>query len=261
MNLTEAISNMRSNPTEDNSKAFADTFRALVDDNAQVYTTAKASGTGYAIDTAEHTGNIYVLMYSDSGKLEKKEGSKSCTIGLSDLINSAYANPHIAGIVINPNEDPVYIQRKDLQIMSGKDDPRLKSRDWGKGIPEYTDADLMVAEEAIDFAIEIVAVYGVEPEGYKIVEVNNGLTAFPNLVLEKEGQLYFVTVDVAVAPNMPKFNRDAKDKIIEIAKEHNAKVLYAPVSFGSADEERMAKGLALNGDEFIGTFLGFIEIK
>ena len=251
---------MRSNPGEENNKIFADFFRQMVDDNTQVYTTAKASNGGYAIDTAEHTGNVYVTMYSDSGKVKKPEGSSICTIGLSNLIDSCYANPHIMGIVINPDEDPVYMQRKDLQFISGKEDPRLADRDWGEGIPEYTDADIMVAEEAIDFGMEIVAQYGLAPQGYELLESNNGLTAFPNFVVRKDGKLYFVAVDVALAPKIPKLDKEIVPKLLEIANEYDASILYAPVTFASADEERAQKGIALVGDQFIGKFLGFMEI-
>lgn len=262
MNLTETIKKMQDEPEQANNKAFADFFRSMVDGNVQVFTSAKPSGTGYAIDTAEHTGNVYCIMYSDSSMVAGKNGSKVCTIGLSNLIDSAYANPHIAGIAINPgSERPVYIQRKDLQIISGKQDPRLKSRDWGKGIPEYSEADIMVAEEAIEFAMEIVAQHGIAPEGYSIIETNNGLTAFPNFVCMKDTQLFFIAVDVAVAPRLPSLKPDVVPKMLKIADENHAKVLYAPVSFGSADPERMQAGLALSGDEFIGNFAGFIPLN
>lgn len=260
MTLTESIQNMRKMPSQENNKVFADFFRGMVDDNTQVYTTAKAANGGYSIDTAEHSGNVYVIMYSDSGKVRKPEGSSMCTIGISNLIDSCYANPHIMGIVINPDEDPVYMQRKDLQILSGKEDPRLADRDWGVGIPEYTDADLMVAEEAIDFAMEVVAAYGLQPQGYELIESNNGLTAFPNFVVKKDNKLYFVSVDVTLAPNVPKLNKDIVPKLIEIAEPYGADILYAPVSFASADEERSKAGLALVGDQYIGNFLGFMEI-
>ena len=262
MNLTEAIDAMRGAPSPDNSKAFADLFRKMTEDNVQVYTTAAKSGSGYAIDTIEHAGNVFCIMYSERGKLRPKQGSSTCTIGVSNLIDSAYSNPHIAGVAINPYDYPVYIQRKDLQMLSGKEDPRLKKRDWGEGIPEYTETDIMVAEEALDFAMEIVAEYGLAPEKFNLLESNNGLTTFPNFVAEKNGRYYFIAVDVAVAPNVPRINDEAVPKLIEIAKRNgNARILYAPVSIASADSERMQKGLALAGDTFIGSFLGFIEVE
>ena len=260
MNLTELIQNLRNTPSQENNKAFAEFFRGLVDTNAQVYTAAKAQGNGYAIDTAEHSGNVYCIMYSDSGKLVTGNGSKGCTIGLSDLINCIYANPHLAGLVINPQDNPIYLQRKDLQFASGKEDPRQKARDWGTGIPEYRESDLMVAEEAMDFAMEIVAAKGLEVQKYELLEVNNGLTTFPNFVVKKDGILYFVSVGVAVAPKMPTIDEEAVPQMLAAAEEYGAKVLYAPVSFCSADPERAAASLALCGDSFIGTFPGFLEI-
>lgn len=253
---------MHETHTQENSKEFADIFRELAESNAQVYTSAKPSGKGYAIDTAEHTGNFYCIMYSDSSMLEKRAGSKPCTIGLSNLIDACYANPHLAGIVINPGANyPVFIQRKDLQIISGKPDPRASERNWGKGIPQYTEKDLMVAEEGIEFAMEIVAKYGLAEENYEVLETNNGLTAFPNFVCSKDGQLYFVAVDAALAPKMPSLRPETVPELIRIAGESNAKVLYAPVSFGSSDPERMQAGLALVGDEYIGNFAGFLPLN
>lgn len=261
MNLSEAISSMREFSSQENNRAFAELFRSMVDDNSQVYTTASRSGSGYAIDTVDHFGNFYCVMYSNSGEVQTREGSSMCTIGLSNLIDSVYANPHIAGLVINPHKNTVFLQRKDLQLVSGKADPRQSKRDWGVGIPAYNPNDIMVAEEAIDFAMEIVASKGLQPLNYTLIESNSGLTAFPNFVAEKDGKTYYIAVDVAVAPKIPKIREDIVPKLLEIAESGNAEVLYAPVSFGSADSERMQNGLVLIGDEYIGNFLGFIQIE
>lgn len=262
MNLTELIKNMHETPSAENSKAFTDQLKAMVDDNTQIYTAVKKQGEAYAIDTVEHVGNVYVIMFSDSGMAKTKDGSKYATIGVADLIKSCYKNPHIMGIAINPYDSkPIFMQRKDIQVMSGIEDPRLAKRDWGTGIPQYTKADLMVAEEGIDFAMEVVAAYGLEPEGYELVESNNGLTAFPNFVVTKNKKMYFVAVDAALAPNVPKLEKEVKDKMVQIGQQQGATVLYAPVSFASADEERAAASLALVGDEYIGQFMGFVELK
>lgn len=260
MNLSEAISTMHTERTPEANKSFVDAFRELVNTNALVYTSVKKAGNGYAIDTAEHAGSVYTVMFSDSGQVKHEPSSSTATIYLPSLIDSTYANAHIAGIVINPFDKPVYMQRKDLQVLSGKPDPRLAKRDWGEGIPEYSESDLMVAEEALDFAMEIVAEYGLKDSGFEVVETNNGLTAFPNYVLMREGEMYFVSVDVTVAPKVPSLSEELKKKIVEIASRNGAKALYAPVSFSSADSKRMEKGLALVGDSFIGNFIGFFEL-
>ena len=261
MNLTELIKSVHEAPNAENNKAFADFFRAMVEDNSQVYTAVKPQGSGYVIDTAEHAGNIYVIMFSDSGMAATKDGSRQATIGLSNLIDSCYSNPHIRGIAINPyDRRPVFIQRRDLQFISGKEDPRQAERSWGEGIPEYSQADLMTAEEAVEFAMEIVAQYGLAAEGYNVIESSNGVTAFPNFAAVKNGQLYFVSVCVALAPAMPSLKPGLKEKLLSICAQNNAKLLYAPVSFASKDPERAGAGLALVGDEFMSTFPGFVEL-
>lgn len=262
MTLHQSLVNMQAEPSENARREFAAAFRKLADDNTQVYTAVKKLQNGYAIDTAEHNGSVYCVMFSEPSEVRHEKGGSTATIFLRSLIDSAYANPHIAGITIDPfSAFPVYIHRKDLQIISGMPDPRLITKNWGKGIPKYSEGDLMVAEEAMEFAMEIVAKYGLENSGYEIIDTNSGLTAFPNFALKKGDELLFVAVDVALAPNAPKLKDETKQKMLEAARENGAKAIYAPVSFASADPERMAASLALCGDSFIGTFLGFIELS
>lgn len=260
MDFTQAISDMRNTPSEEHNKEFSTLFKLMVDENQQVYTTARALPKGYAIDTVVHDGNTYVILYSEAEKVNKPNGSATCKIGLSNLIDSCYANPHIMGIAIDPDDNPVYIQRRELQYMSGKEDPRLADRDWGTGIPQYSESDLMVAEEAKDYAMSIVASKGLEPQGYELLETNNSITTFPDFVVRKDGKMYFVAVDVALAPEMPRLNKALVPQYIEAAQPYNAGILYAPVTFASADELRAQARLALIGDDYIGNFLGFMEI-
>lgn len=260
LRLTEIISRVHAEKGERYSKLFAERIRAFTEDNSPVYTCAKRQGNGFTIDTASHAGNTYCVMFSDSSLPRSKDGSSVCTIGLSDLINSAYANPHIAGIVVNPYNEPVFVQRKDLQLLTGKPDPRQQPRDWGEGIPDYTESDLMVASEALEFAMELVASRGLQTEGYSVMESNNGVGTFPNFVAMKDGHTYFIAVDVAVAPNMPRFNPEIVPKLLEIAAPYKATVLYAPVTFASADSKRMEASIALCGDSFVGNFSGFLPL-
>ena len=262
MNLNESLESMIFQPGDENYKAFAGLFRQMTEDNTKVYTTCRPSGTGYGIDTVPHAGSNYCVMYSDRSTVKKREGSSLCMIGLSDLINSVYSNPHVAGVVIDPEDtQPVFISRRDLQPLSGKPDPRLEKRDWGEGIPEYTPADLLSAEEAMSMAMTVTADSALSPDGFTVSEANSSITSFPNFIAEKNGQLYYISVGVAAAPNVPRLDPDMIAKLRAIAAENSARLLYAPVAIAPADPQRMQKGLLLVGDEFIINFAGLLDLS
>lgn len=262
MDFEEALERLNDTGNETGNKAFAEFFSSLVESNGLVYTAAKPAGRELAIDTVTHAGNVFCVMYSEKNKAIALNNSRVCRIGLSNLIDCCYSTPHIAGIAINPDSDkPVFILRKDLQVISGKPDPRLQSRDWGPGIPDYNESDVMTAEEAFDFAMEIVAKYGLEEGRFKVLETSSALTEFPNFVCRKDDSLFFIMVGVAVAPHIPFIKPEIVPELLKIAKKDDAKVLYAPVSIGSSDPERMKAGIVLCGDAFISNFTGFIALN
>ncbi|MFA7435406.1 MAG: hypothetical protein WC006_03455 [Bacilli bacterium] len=134
-------------------------------------------------------------------------------------------------------------------------------KDWGKGIPEYKHEDLMTDNELYDFALDIVAKFEVEENEYKLIDANPNKDGLPSLVIEIEGKISFVLVEVSVAPNkMPKLSLEKKDMLLEHAKKYNAECYYAPVGFGSIDGNRFEKSIALRGDGFYANYVGMLKL-
>ena len=68
----------------------------------------------------------------------------------------------------------------------------MQNKDWGKGIPSYNESDLMSDEELIRFAMDIVAKYELNGNGYELVDWSCQPNVFPNIVLKKDEKLIFV---------------------------------------------------------------------
>ena len=133
-------------------------------------------------------------------------------------------------------------------------------KDWGFGIPNYTREDIMTSSELLNFAMQIVFDYELKPSGYEIVASNDDINKTPNFIVKKDGQLFFIVVKAAIAPDMPTLNDDEKRYIKTNANKYDAKVFFAPVGFASTDADRFSKGLALRGDGFYSNYCGLEEI-
>ena len=121
-------------------------------------------------------------------------------------------------------------------------DDRLKPREWGKGIPKYTDNELMTEEEIHHFSVQVVAGQ-LQEEGYTIHAFNPVLGSFPSVIAENDKEVVAVVVNGAVAPETPKLKLTDKFGIIGYSNGYPTKPCYASVSIGSADPERFEKSL------------------
>lgn len=92
-------------------------------------------------------GGYYISIYSDINKRTLGESKDVVTSDINVFIDSLYNNPHLLGIVIDPNQDPVLVSRREINGLTIRKDPRLQIKDWGTGIPIYSEKDLMVEEE------------------------------------------------------------------------------------------------------------------
>ena len=135
---------------------------------------------------------------------------------------------------------------------------KCEKRDWGKGIPNYKQEDLMSKEEIYDFALEAVCNY--ESKQHKIISVSPNLNSIPSIVMEIEGKLSFVLVEADIVPNIPTLDSRKKMLFINHSKNFDANIYYASVSFGSKDAERFEKSIALKGDGYYCRYLGLEKI-
>ena len=138
----------------------------------------------------------------------------------------------------------------------------MQNKDWGKGIPSYNESDLMTDEELIRFAMDIVAKYELNGNGYELVDWSCQPNVFPNIVLKKDEKLIFVVVKVAVAPNHATLSNFWKNSYAQKAKkDYGASCFFASVNIGACDAERFDAGLALRGDAFYANYNGLEELN
>lgn len=139
---------------------------------------------------------------------------------------------------------------------------KLRGNDfWGEGIPDYEKEDLMSKREILDFSIDIVLQFGTEKDGYEVISVDNKINANPNIVLKKEGKLYYVLVRGDDVHHQPTINENEKNILIENSIKANAIPLFASVGIGSTDPLRFEAKLLLRNDGFYANFTGYEEIK
>ena len=89
--------------------------------------------------------------------------------------------------------------------------------------------DLITEQEVHEFGIDVIYKYA-QQEGYEIVAGSTELNENPQLVLKKNGQLYFVMVKTGPGDGTHlTYDKDLALQVFNNAKPHNAKVLFAGV--------------------------------
>ena len=118
----------------------------------------------------------------------------------------------------------------------------MDRKDWGDGIPNYTETDLMTEEELLRFAMDIVAKYELNGNGYELVDWTCEPNVFPNIVLRKNGELIFVVVKVAVAPNHATLSNFWKNAYAQKAKKIMGQSVYLlPLILGLATQNDLTR--------------------
>ncbi len=114
--------------------------------------------------------------------------------------------------------------------MSDQDDLFRKFAEAEKRAGQNVDPkDLMSNQEIHEFGIDIIYKYA-QQEGFEVVEGTTDLNQNPQLVLKKNGQLYFVMIKTGPADGTHlTYDRDLAMQVFNSAKPHNAKVLFAGV--------------------------------
>ena len=89
--------------------------------------------------------------------------------------------------------------------------------------------DLMTRQEIHEFGIDIVSKYS-KQENFEIIDGTVDINQNPQLVLKKNGQLYFVMVKTGPGDGSHlTYDKDLAMQVFNSAKPHNAKVLFAGV--------------------------------
>jgi hypothetical protein len=89
--------------------------------------------------------------------------------------------------------------------------------------------NIMTEQEVHEFGIDVIYKYA-QQEGYEIVAGSTELNENPQLVLKKNGQIYFVMVKTGPGDGTHlTYDKDLALQVFNSAKPHNAKVLFAGV--------------------------------
>ena len=127
-------------------------------------------------------------------------------------------------------------------------------KDWGTGIPKYTENDILAGLELHEFCTNIVA-QSMQDEGYTIegIIVNHAPT---QVIANKNGQRYFVIVAGGVYPDEGKISYGMKKRFADFCNQQKVVPMFASVGLMSSDSERAAAGLALKYDGFLIKYSG-----
>jgi len=142
--------------------------------------------------------------------------------------------------------------------MSDQDDVFSKFAEAEKRAGQNVDPkDLLTKQEIHEFGIDIIYKYA-QKEGYEVVDGTTDLDLNPQLILKKNGQLYFVMVKTGPADGTHlTYDRDLAMQVFNNAKPHNAKVLFAGVGLSC-----VGYGTALVRNKgFMVDFRGFEDIE
>ena len=127
-------------------------------------------------------------------------------------------------------------------------------KDWGKGIPEYTETDLLEDMELHAFCTNIVA-RSMQDEGYTIEGVV--LEQSPTQVIaNRDGKRYAVIAAGGIAPDEGRIAFQLKKRFSDHCREHGIVPMFGSVSLMSHDAERAVHGLGLKYDGYRIRFQG-----
>lgn len=252
----EAKKRMYALRTVESERTFYKIFAELVESGAWV----SAPVNDKQLVISPFRGGHYIAIYSDMNARVAGDSKDVITTDINKFIDILYDNPHLLGIVVDPNKDPFLINRKTIHKLTVRKDPRLQIKDWGAGIPNYTEKDLMTEEELLDFGMDVVGEHYIAKNGFTILETHTGVNGFPNYALEKDGVVYLMKVAVGIT-DKPILTQQDREFYLSACKRFNAKCLYAPLAIVSSDEERAAKGIALYGDGYYANFSDVEELN
>ena len=231
--------------TEETIKIFYDIFALMVKEGTWI----NAPINDRQIVYSRFRGGYYIAIYSSMENRVAGDSKDVIVTDINKFIDALYENPRVLGIIVDPNKEPYIISRKAIHELTDRKDPRLVQKDWGIGIPEYNEKDLMVPEEYLDFGMQVMEDYYIPQNGFKILETCYAVGTFPNLALQKNGEIYLVKVDCSIGEK-PTYTEEERAYYLSACKRFGAKCLYASVVINPKDEERASKKLGLYGDGY-----------
>lgn len=240
------------NGKERTTEKFVRRVMRAIDNHEWVYMPIMENNRLFVCD--DH-GKLFVALYS--GQDSKKIAPDMVCTDINKVIDAIYNDKNLSGIVFDLEDGPIFIPRGQISSLSSREDPRLQKRDWGSGIPDYTDEDLMTKDELFNFGLQTLL--GIlEKEGYEIVDYIDNYRAIPNIRVAKDNKLYVIYMNVGVALESEEIDPETIKNLKKIVE--NGTPMIANVFFGSTDPERFEAKLALVGDGFYCKYTGLENV-
>lgn len=218
---------------------------------------------GFLMDYRLRGDLAYGAFFTDRKEIKQvKDGFNVIDTDINKLIDPVFRNPNFGGIVINPDTDSLFLEKKLLlkillhSQLPTQRNPGVGQKDWGIGIPHYNASDIMTEAEFLNFAMHTVLNYECGENGYDLVSANDNVQACPNLILQKSNKYVFVAVKGYCAEDEPQIDPKIKARLLAYGEKYHAQRCYATVGFGSTDAVRFDAWLALRGDGFYAKYLG-----
>ena len=170
MNLAAAKKALVANPTLETNKGFGDSLAAAVENGEWIAAPVIPDeyGNRFVIQTSQ--GLPYIVLFTEEEHYRFEKGMSLMMSDINKIIDSIYESPYLAGFVLDPYTSPIFITREQLNDDTCRPDPRRIQRDWGTGIPEYRQTDLMTSLEVQQFALQIAHGFGLAPGGFEVIE-------------------------------------------------------------------------------------------
>lgn len=263
--FSQAISElMKYNNMESQKKVF-DIFRTYVEEGKWLFSNGNTNDGNTFVLTIKENGKYYIPVYT--GEEYIKNNNSIIQTDVNKYIESLYSSKEISGLVINPGSQNLYMEKEYiLKILlhdkfAKQNNAGSPQKNWGVGIPEYKDSDLMTKGQMLNFAMHVVHDYDLKDSDLIPISYCDNTSSPVNYIIKKDGDIFFIVVHPHVFPSEPIFDEKIKDTVSELCKKFNAKCLFAPVGLCPCDEERAAKSLLLKGDGFYVNYTGMEEIN
>jgi hypothetical protein len=227
--LTKAIEKLASNPSVNNQKNFAKVLTNYVEAGEWVPMPIREDKNGYRLKIIESRGKHYAAMCSDNTHVKKDTEFDIAVTDINKLIDPAFQNSQIDGIVINPYTTCLCLDKEFfLRCLLHTKYPEQNNsgcppKNWGEGIPYYTKSDLMSDGEIQNFSLHAILDNDVDIHNkFSLVSVCDYPSALPSIILQSEKGFAFVYVKGYTSMAEPLLSEAEKEVLISLGQKYNA---------------------------------------
>lgn len=265
--LNEAIKNLISDQGPDNITAFAKVLKNYIDEGVWVNMPGKNDENGFRLRIFEDRGQKLAAMFSCDSET-KSDGEDIVKADINMMLHTIFHDPTVDGIAIDPYSTSMCLVKPFLLklILHGSypppDDRATPPKNWGTGIPEYSQDDLLTEREIQNFAMHTV--FDNEPElhqNMRFVSACDIPGVVPSLIFEQNNSYIFIYLKGFTTKEEPELTDEERSTLLSLAEKYGARCYWAPVGFLSSDPERFDACLALKGDGFYCKYEGLKEVE